>query len=201
MDISKYHEFLECQSTGKKEAARSALREFITSFQDDGEVENWVWEYLPQLVFNGASKIRHELFEELVFPVLRAGYESEDLQSTLWLGKLILNVYAVTSFHEELHQVSDRELFERCLALYPNHEEARTLLLGSLLKALAYTNHEWPSGLLHGMNGANLEQCRDIRSDIVLARSLNPNAEQGAFLAEVERNLNAYEARLAEAER
>jgi hypothetical protein len=64
---------------------------FIASFRDDAEISAWVWWHLPQLRTNRHSRIRHELFERLIFPVLKRGYEAGDFESMLWLGGLIMS--------------------------------------------------------------------------------------------------------------
>lgn len=102
MNIEHYREFKELEEKGLKKQASKALRAFISSFENGQEKEEWVREYLPELQTNKHSRIRHEIFHELVFPILKAGYENNDFASTLWLGKLAQNFYQVRQLHEEL---------------------------------------------------------------------------------------------------
>ncbi|MEJ2622056.1 MAG: hypothetical protein P8163_17920 [Candidatus Thiodiazotropha sp.] len=107
MNIEHYKEFRKLKEKGLNKQASKALREFISSFKNGREKEDWVWEYLPTLEINSYSIIRHETFHELVYPTLKAGYENNDLACTLWLGKLAQNIYQSRQLHEELNWVSE----------------------------------------------------------------------------------------------
>jgi hypothetical protein len=49
----------------------------------------------------------------------------------------------------------------------------REALLKSLLKYFDHASHEWPRGILWGMDGATLDQCNEIMSRVTLARELD----------------------------
>ena len=127
MNIEHYLKFKECEEKGLKKEASKSIRAFISSFDGKDEIDNWVWEYLPGLSTNRSSRIRHEIFHELVLPVLKAGYKYGDFSCTLWLGKLIQNIYQSRKTHEDLGWITEIELYNKCHKLDPGNEEARLL--------------------------------------------------------------------------
>ncbi len=148
MNIEHYREFRDFEEKGLKKQASKSVRAFISSFQSSKDIEEWVWEYLPKIATNRHSRIRHEIFCELVFPTLRDGYKNGDFASTLWLGKLSQNLYQLQSAHEALDGVSEIELYNRCHEIDPENDEVRLLLLKSIVSWLAYAEHEWPRAYL-----------------------------------------------------
>jgi len=196
MNIEYYNAFLEYQEKGLKKKAAECIQAFISSFESEDEIRNWVWSNLEDLVLNRHSRIRHEIFSELVYPVLKRGYLKNDFESTLWLGKLIQNVYQAPALHEELAYITAHQLFRKCYRLNPENQEARALLLKNIIDWLAYCVHEWPSGILYGRDGATLAQCREIREEIEFAITLDENNRYRSFLRDVRNKLIQYEAGL-----
>lgn len=89
MNIEHYQEFREYEEKRLKKQASTALSAFISSFNNEKEKEEWVWEYLPKLETNKHSRIRHEIFHELVYPILRIGYEKNDFPVRFGLANLL----------------------------------------------------------------------------------------------------------------
>ena len=92
MNIEYYENFKDCEEKGLRKEAANSLRAFISSFKGKDEIDKWVWEYLPDIKTNRSSRIRHEIFHKLVFPILKIGYDQKDFKCTLWLGKLAQNI-------------------------------------------------------------------------------------------------------------
>jgi hypothetical protein len=196
MIIEHYQEFRELEEKGLKKQASRALRNFISSFENGREKEEWVWEFLPTLQTNRYSRIRHEIFHELVYPALKAGYEKNDFDCTLWLGKLAQNIYQAQHLHEELNWVSELSLYNKSHELDPNNEEARLLLLKALVSWLEYSEHEWPSGILYGNNGATIEQCEEISAEVQRVLKLDKEFAHSEFIKQYIKKLSEYRARL-----
>ncbi len=196
MNIKHYNEFLEYQDKGLKKQAGKSVRMFISTFQNEDEIKEWVLQYLPSLTTNRSSRIRHEIFHELVYPVLKAGYVDNDFVSTLWLGKLIQNVYQATRLHEELSWVSELQLFRKCYEQKPEDDEARLLCLKTLVDWLEYSEHEWPSGILYGNDGATLEQCGEILREIEIILKLDKEYKYSDFIKQYSKKLVQYKTRL-----
>lgn len=196
MNIEHYQAFKEFEEKGLKKQASKSVRSFISSFESEREVEDWVWKYLPMLETNRHSRIRHEIFHELVFPVLKSGYEKNDFYSTLWLGKLAQNIYQAQQIHKELGWVTELGLYNKSHELDPSNDEARLLLLKAIVAWLEYSEHEWPSGILYGNNGASIEQCDEISTEIQRVLKLDKEHRYSEFIKQYIKKLSEYRARL-----
>lgn len=199
MDIGHYQRFLTCQQQGLKKPAAEAVRQFIDSFETDAEKSDWVWAYLPSLPINGQARIRHELFNELIFPLLFNGWRNEDWQSTLWLGKLMNNVYQTETLHRAMGYTTDIQLFQQCYQWQPNHPDVRQAYLSSLIRGLSFCGHEYPPIILAGNHAANIADCAEIRQEIELARALDNNGQYREFLDSLMSDVQQYEAGLPNA--
>lgn len=200
MNLVHYERYLEFEARGLKRQATEAVRAFIDSF-DEGEIEGWVREHLAELQRNSHGRIRHELFEALVFPVLKRGFLADDVPSILWLGRLIQNLYQARTLHSDLGWVTDTALFRRAFELEPDNVEARSLLLESQARWLSFCVHEWPAVILYGNAAADAAQCATIREELGFLRGLDTDGQYRDFFDEVLQCLQEYEARLAASER
>jgi hypothetical protein len=196
MNIDHYQEFRDYEEKGLKKQASESLRSFISSFKSENEIEEWVWEYLPKIETNRHSRIRHELFHELIYPVLKRGYENGEFRSSLWLGKLVQNIYQSKKIHEELGWITEEGLYNKCYELNPSNDEARLLLLKSIISWFEFSEHEWPSGILYGNNGATIEQCDEIATEILKAKNLDKESRFSGFIDQYNKKLGEYRARL-----
>lgn len=196
MNINYYQQFEVFEEKGLKKDATKSIRAFISSFEGKEQIESWVWDYLPALKKNRHSRIRHEIFIDLVFPILKAGYQSNDFRCTLWLGKLIQNIYQAKKLDEELGGVTDLGLFRKCYEIDPTNDEGRQLLLKSIVAWLEYSVHEWPSGILYGNDGATLEQCTDISIEVERVLKLDKEHSYSEFIKQYVKKLTEYRTKL-----
>jgi len=196
MNIDHFHKFEEYLDKGLKKQASGSVRAFISSLESEEEVYAWVWEYLPRLDKNRHSRIRHELFQEVIFPVLKAGYEKGDFKCTLWLGKLSQNLYQSQKLHEELNWETELGFYNKAYDIAPDNDEVRLLLLNSIVSWLQYTEHEWPSGILYGNNGATPEQCNEIAVEVQRVLSMDKEHKYSEFIKQYNKKLCQYRARL-----
>jgi hypothetical protein len=192
MNIELYQEFKVCEEKGLKKEASRSLQAFIASFQNEKEKEDWVWEYLPKLDTNRHSRIRHEIFYELVYPVLKSGYDDNDFLSTLWLGRLAQNIYQTRQIHEELDWITEQGLYNKSHTINPENDEARLLLLKAIVNGLEYSEHEWPSGILYGNDGATIEQCEEISTEVQRATQLDRERTYTEFIEQYAKKLGEY---------
>ena len=197
MDLQHYHEFQRLLAEGQKPAARAALARFIGSFAPGDDRQQWVREFLAGGDYG--HRIRHELYEHVIFPVLLDGYHRGDAWSTLWLARTAQNLYACPALHARLGFRSELQLLREAYRLDPI-EEVRETLLRALLKWFAYCQHEWPAGILYGIDGANAAQCDEILAEVSFARTLDVGSTHEPFLAEFERRTQEYRERLQELE-
>ncbi len=71
MNIEYYKDFLQFQDKGLKKQASKSVRAFISSFKNEDDRSSWVWSNLQKLETNCQTRIRYELFNELIYPVLK----------------------------------------------------------------------------------------------------------------------------------
>lgn len=200
MDSKCYEEFLKYHKMGLRKKASQAIHSFISSFKNKEEVHRWVWSYLQNLESNVEQSfpMRYEIFRDLIFPILKEGYLKDNFECTFWLVKFIQSLYSSTFLHKELNYVSEHQLLRKCYELKPENQKVKKLLLKNIITDLQYSLHEWPSGILYGTNGANLEQCKEIRDSIIFAKVLDMRNEYRLFLEDFCNKLSQYESKLKE---
>ena len=81
-------------------------------------------------------------------------------------------------------------------ALGRTSAEVCEALLNSLLDDFAYASHEWPAAILWSMNGATLDQCTEIMSEVALARELDRECAHALSIDEFESKVEQYRERL-----
>lgn len=193
MKSELYAQFIALKNSGKKSEAKCVLDEFIASFQSFEEKALWVREFLDSQEFD--HKIRHEIFQQLVFPILLNGYSRADAWSIFNLAKTAQNLYDNKTLHAKIGFQSDWQLLAEAYNLQPN-EPTRKQLLEAHIRGFLYRQHEWPAGILAGANGANLDECEAILQEVSFARELDSDSLHAAFLNEFEKKVEAYKARL-----
>jgi hypothetical protein len=82
------------------------------------------------------------------------------------------------------------------LRLCPDDEDAKQTVLSHLVDQFRHAEHEWPAGILCGMDGATLENCTEILNDVELARALDQQSEHADFLSNFVGKVLEYQSRL-----
>ena len=194
MEPPLYREYIALKQQRKKQEAQERLTEFLTSFPSLAEKQKWVREFLAE--HEDKQKIPHEIYAHLVFPVLLAGYQQKDAWSTLWLAKTMQNIYRMDALYAAIGRKSEFELLKEVYVLEPS-EETRRLLLQADIQWFRYCQHEWPSGILYGFDGATTEECEEILQEIEFAKGLDEKAGFAAFLTGFEQKVREYQRRLS----
>ena len=88
------------------------------------------------------------------------------------------------------------DFYKKCYEIDPQNREGNKLLLNSIIRLLSHCEHEWPSGILYGMNGATVGQCAEIREHANFALSLTTEQSEKEFIEQFLDKLNQYEKRL-----
>jgi hypothetical protein len=190
MNLTAYDDFVEATHAGKKAAAATAAHVFITSFSTFDEKHAWVVDFLK--TYQPQDKIRHELYEQLIFPVLLQSYRASDGWGIRWLAATSQNLYRAKQLWAQLDFITEHGLLKQWSILEPESELARHALLEKMIEGFQYSEHEWPAGILYGMNGANLEQCQEIANAVTEARALDVNGKYNSYLTEFQEKLNSY---------
>ena len=190
-----YEQFISLKEMGRRAEAKVVLDEFIASFQSFGEKAVWVRAFLERQEFE--DKIRHEIYEQLVFPVLLEGYSRKDVWSVFNLAKTSQNLYAAKSLHAVVEFRSEFQFLIEAYELEPT-EQVRKYLLDRQIRGFHYSQHEWPAGILYGSNGASLDECDEILQEVTAARILDRENVRSLFLTEFEAKVKEYKSRLSQ---
>lgn len=193
MDTKLYEQFLTLKNQGQKDAAQSALRAFIASFRTAEEKRSWVFSFLQEGHYG--HKIRHEVYQQLVYPVLLEGYLRYDPISVLWMARTAHQLHTIPKLHPRLQDKSGFSLLREAYQLQP-HEEVRCDLLAMLLNRFSYAQHEWPAGILFEADGATPEQCQEMLQEIAFARQLDHENQYSISFSEFEARVQQYIVRL-----
>ena len=139
-----YLQFLSLNFKRRKSEAKARLIDFIDSFQSDGEIREWVRNFLES--GEHGYQIQYELYERLIFPELLSGYKRNDAWSVLWLANTVVNLYANPDLHLQIGNIGERELLSKAFACIPT-EELRERLLFNYLHSFSYCEHDWPAAV------------------------------------------------------
>lgn len=195
MIIEKYYEFMDQENKGMKDEAKQRLSEFINSFSSFEEKEEWTYEYLSSLKKNHL-RIRHELYESIIFPVLLYGFRKREINAMHWIVKTRNNLFSAQELYKEIDYISPDDIMQECHTMEPFNSEISETFLGMKIDFISYSQHEWPSGILYGANGASLEECYEIKDELMLIRNLDQDKKYEEYLNDYELKLELYIERL-----
>ncbi|GAX42028.1 hypothetical protein NIES4075_30260 [Tolypothrix sp. NIES-4075] len=196
MEIEYYKQYLHCKTVGLRSQAKQNLENFIASFASIAEKEQWTCQLLETQEYEYGNRISYELYEEVVFPALLRGYQNRDSWSVLWLARTAQNLYKAKHLHEQINFKTYYELLKECYLLDPSNAEVHKDLLSVQIRWLQYCIHEYPTGILYGVNGATIDECHEIVSEIEFIRELDVEKIQEKFLNEVQSKVLEYLIRL-----
>jgi hypothetical protein len=194
-----FDRFIQLHESGRRSEAATAIRAFVESFSNLKEKRLWSENYLAAQQYG--HKIRHDLFEDVVFPALLDGYLRSDPWSLRWLAKVTKNLYQSEHLWQQVGSKSSYTYLRELLALCPDDEAARIELLSYHVKWIEYGVHEWSflGVILHGNDAAKLHQCDELREDLAYARKLDRDNKYAEFFLKYESQLAEYISRLASA--
>ena len=192
MNIGYFNEYLKYEQMGLKSKTKECLKDFINSFENYKEKELWTIEYLPKLEFNENSRIRNELYEEIIFPVLLEGYNNKNIKLTIWMVKLIQNLYQNNKLWKKINYIGKLDLIMELYKLEPGNNEIIDLYLEIIIEKISFRIHEWPEGILIGNTFAEKEECKKLLEEIPLLNKLDRNKKYNKFIMEYENIINEY---------
>jgi hypothetical protein len=192
MNIEHFNEYLKYEQMGIKTKEKECLNYFINSFENYNEKVLWTIEYLPKLKFNKNGRIRNELFEEIVFPVLLEGYNNKNIKLMLWMVKLNQNLYQNNKLWKKVNYASSLELIRECYKIEPNDNEIIDLYLEIIIDKILFRIHEWPFGILIGNTFAEKDECKKLLEEIPLLKKLDRNKKYSELIMEYENIINEY---------
>jgi hypothetical protein len=194
MNSALYEGYLALLTEGRRKDAGLMLAAFLRSFDTCEERERWTHAFLRTHTYG--ARVRHEIYAEIIFPILLAGSKRNDAWSLYWLAGTCQNLYSAHRLYELIKFKSKTDLLKDAYAIDRASAEVREALLKSLLDDFAYASHEWPAGILWSMNGATLHQCTEIMSEVALARELDREGAYALSIDEFESKVKQYKKRL-----
>ena len=196
MNTAHFETYKACLARGDRAGAKAAVREFVASFTTLEEKEGWVRWYLENEKFG--HKIRHEIYEQLVFPVLLHGYRQSDPWSLRWLARTIQNVQQAAALWSQVGWKTEWSLLRELLQLTPEDDDLRQELLLSHVRSFGYMEHEWPRGIVYGVDGPSVEECQHILDEIQDALLLDTGREHHNHILAFKAKVIEYRARLGQ---
>ncbi len=194
VNAQHFDAFKQYIDSGRRTEAARSIADFVDSFADLEEKIAWTRDYLAT---EGAGHlVRHELYEQVVFPPLLDGLSRSESWSLWGLARTAQNLYRSDKLWRQVNYMNAQGFLDRLLVQCPGDEKARKALLAALIDGMRYAIHEWPSGILYTHNGATLDECADILQDVAKARELDREQMHSTFLADFERKVGDYMARL-----
>lgn len=195
MNLEHFQKFNEYLKAGRRQDAKVSVQKFIDSFQNDGERELWVKEFLKTA--KGQKGIFFPLYKEVIFPILAKGFRRNDIWSILWLARTSNDIAKGGAiFYNQVDNFGALGLLLHAYDLDSTSEEVAKELLRELMEHLSYCFHEWPAGVLNGMNGATLEECEGVEENIDLALQISDGENDKKLLHYYKTCLNQYRDRL-----
>lgn len=187
---------LEFERLGLRVKAKEAAYALIEALPSLNDKDAWTRANLHTLPTNGQSRIRHEIYDGIVFPALRAGYERNDPEAFYLLGKTWQNFISGDVFAKQIGFHSSEFFFERAYQVDPSSERYKRAFLGALIVKFDYLFHEWPSGILINHDNWPAELV-ELKSNIELASSLDESGQHVEDIREFLEKTNIYSDRLS----
>lgn len=187
--------FLCYNALGLRQEAKRAVSALVNSFPNLESKKVWTLDNLDRIPKNYESCIRHEIYENIIFPVLKDGFERGDPKASYLLGEYSQNLYKNRSLFEQMDERTEIDFFRIAFISEPKSVQYQRAYLGSLVSNLRYIFHEWPSGILIDQTNWR-EELSDLRAQVLLALSLDRESQYSDLLAEWTNIIDQYKVRL-----
>jgi len=163
INTEAYEKYLLFSDQKLKLQTDNALNIFINSFETIEEKILWTKENISKIQVNNSSRIRFELFNAIILPVLLIGYQRKEAFSLFWLARLVNNYYDNKEVLTEIHNKSPFELLDEAYKIDRTNESIRKEIINEWIKFVTYSQHEWPSGILIGNNGGTIKEYVELK--------------------------------------
>jgi RAB protein geranylgeranyltransferase component A len=192
VEIDYYNEYLRHKQAGISRKTKEAVMKFIHSFENYAEKESWVMDYLSKPEYDSNGRIRNELFEEIIFPVLLNGYANKNVPLMIWLVKLNQNYYQNHRIWEKINYKTTLEIIMECYQLEPDNNEVTDMLLEVWIEQINFNIHEWPHGVLWGNSFATKDECISLLERVKFINRLDRDRKYSACLNDYENKVKEY---------
>ena len=191
-----FEQFLKFDALGMRKEAKRAACALVKEVSDSTAKDRWTKSNLSRMPRNGARRVRHEIFKEIVFPSLKAAFDRGEAEASYLFGEYSQNLYSDRVLFNQLDQRTALDFFREAFASDPSSTRYQSAYLGALLGLLRYSFHEWPSGILIEPDNWR-KGLAGLRAQLSHAQSLDRNSEYSDLFAQWFAYVDEYEARLS----
>lgn len=195
MNAHYYEEYKSSLARGQAADAAAAIDHFIASFTSFESKIHWVRWFLGNERWE--HRIRPEIYEHLVFPVLLHGYRAGDLWSLRWLIRTLANIYTREQLWVQIDRKVEIDLREELMAQVPEDVRARRELVDCYVEIFRSHLQEWPEAILYGHGNASASQCLEILEQARRVRQLDVEQRHHALLDDIVEKVHLYQQRIA----
>ena len=190
--MEKYLLYKKLLSDGLRKKANIIANELVLYWKETNDNN-----LLNKILNDSESKnINHILFKGIVFPHLLSGYHEGKLHETKLLIKHIQHFYSDQELWKKIEYKSEIQLLIELLKSFPDDEWVKTTYIRKFIDWLQFCGHEYPAGILYGMNGATAEECDDILLTIDNIHKIDEENIYFEFLEDLKDKKIEYKSRL-----
>ncbi len=204
MDIdAAWARYAKAEEDRLRPMAMFLLKSVILAAQSLPEAARWAWaRRIASDAVDGdlRTPVRFPLFREVLLPALVGGIRSGEPGCARWLAGFARFLCQSRECAEELPpgQRTEIGLLRYALRTSPDDALARSRLIDAMRRQLDHSLHELPAGVLYGSNGATVEECVLLQSDLeefeALVAAHGALADHSERIAECRLHYWAYEA-------
>ena len=170
--LAAWEDYLRAEGRDTRVNKLLALESFLATIAASPHFEWFPWarDLAERIVDNREEFVlRRPLFERAVFPALLAGMHAGRPGCARWLAGL--SQHLIGREDECSKQLppdlrTERGLLRAASDQDPTDQLSRRQLIHSLAGRLNHSLHEIPAGVLYGMDGATVEQCRELEQEL-----------------------------------
>ena len=193
MNKDLYEKFKQLKARHLRAEASEVMTDFLRSFASIDEKKTFTYWFFKN-DFDG-KKIRRDLYEAILFPVLLEGYKNSDPWSIKSLAETEENLHESKPLWGQISYKTKLLLLRQYLSLRPSDYTARRRLLTEQINSFRYCEQEWPASIIYGQQEATETECSKISEEIKFARQLDVEKKYKSYIDEFEAKLESYKKR------
>ena len=169
-----WHQYLLTEAQGRRAHTLTALREFVRALQADSEERQrrFAETFCHRVADAGDMlPLREPLFAGIIGPFLVSAHQKGEKDAGRWLAYFqphFINMPPSQRLIDPVDALSPITLLTEAFRRDPDDTRTQDLLIRTLAGHFAYAVHEVPSGVLYGVNGATVAECRKWEDDLAL---------------------------------
>jgi hypothetical protein len=179
-----WRRYREAENRGDRATILRALTAFVARIETAPASVRGVWtDECLRAASNpkDALRIRAPLFQRVLFPELKSRYLAGDAASARALAEFSQELFRYREGWAGLGWPGEVDLWKEAYRRDPSSDVTRVKLVASTARFIQYTLHELPAGVLYGNNGATVEQCKDLETELAFFRGLLTSTEAEQF--------------------